>query len=182
MSAPLQHAQLTVWVHYHQYYLMDPDDDDPLRQLRSAYSNGLVEVVPGAAAITTGLHTGDIALTVETWDEPPPLVLDTWDEVIEISLSWPGLHATVADGQQTPLDDLPDIPDLAVAGTSSYRLRVHARGRDEGQAVDTLEDEQQPIEEHLIQVWPAPLAPETTHKATDSVGAYWRAQAGNTAK
>ncbi|MEU6669100.1 hypothetical protein [Streptomyces sp. NPDC046727] len=56
--------------------------------------------------------------------------------------------------------------DVDVTGT--YRLRVHARHRDEG--------EDYPVEQVLIQVWTA-RQPDTTtvvHKTTSRTGALWR--------
>ncbi|MCE0446635.1 hypothetical protein LT493_24490 [Streptomyces tricolor] len=65
----------------------------------------------------------------------------------------------------TDLDE--DLPDLAAAGPGTYRLRVHARGRD--QAVDLAPDTV--TEHYLLQCWPQPphrpnpCAPPTTTAA-----------------
>ncbi|MEV4342725.1 hypothetical protein [Streptomyces sp. NPDC049590] len=70
----------------------------------------------------------------------------------------------------TDLDE--DLPSLVAAGPGSYRLRVHARGRD--LAVDLVPDT---ITEHyLLQCWPAPPAPPSVLRTTDTYGAQVRAE------
>jgi hypothetical protein len=61
---------------------------------------------------------------------------------------------------------------LTPPGAGSYRVRVHARGRDAGAERDVVPG--RPVEEHLVQIWPALAAPETIHKTTDEVGAGYR--------
>ncbi|MEU2726066.1 hypothetical protein [Streptomyces smyrnaeus] len=70
------------------------------------------------------------------------------------------------------MDDPPDLPVLAPAGPGSYRVRVHARGRDI--APDGVAEE--PVEDYLLIVWPAPPEPDTVHKQTDNFGAEWRSR------
>ncbi|MFI0790923.1 hypothetical protein ACH4Q6_35710 [Streptomyces lydicus] len=84
-----------------------------------------------------------------------------------MSLSLPGRRR---GGTTSNVDDfdLPDFPE-----TGPYRVRVHARGRDQGQDLLIVEDD--PVEEHLILVWPAPPTPETVHKLSDAYGALIRA-------
>jgi hypothetical protein len=89
-----------------------------------------------------------------------------WDEIVEVSL-------TSGDGQievQT-MSATPDLPYLTPCGPGDYRFRVHARNRDISyqQGADG-----EAVEEHLIQVWPAPLAPEIAHKHSDALGARLR--------
>jgi hypothetical protein len=54
----------------------------------------------------------------------------------------------------------------------SYRLRVHARGRDHGRQVAIIDTAvgDEPVEEHQILIWPAPPTPEERLKLTDTVG------------
>ncbi|MEU0250885.1 hypothetical protein ABZ192_42705 [Streptomyces sp. NPDC006235] len=71
------------------------------------------------------------------------------------------------------MDDPADLPSLASQGPGSYRLRVHARGRD--RAVDqTVVDEV--VESYLIQSWPAAHQDALLVKATDAYGSQVRAQ------
>lgn len=55
-----------------------------------------------------------------------------------------------------------DAGNFATAGPGWYRIRIHARGRDEGESNTGT------TEEHLISVWPAPPEPDHVHKATDA--------------
>jgi hypothetical protein len=58
------------------------------------------------------------------------------------------------------------LPDLGTAGPGSYRLRVHALGRDAhyDQAVADSG------ERYLLLCWPAPPAPSLIIRATDRCG------------
>ncbi|MFM9589947.1 hypothetical protein ACKI1J_14500 [Streptomyces scabiei] len=133
-----------------------------------ASHNGLVSAIDGAVEVSTGIHTGNVQVTVELHAlRPEPAA--GWEEIAEISWRSPSGEALVA-----PLmDDPVDLPSLASQGPGSYRLRVHARGRDT--AVDhTLVDEV--VESYLLQSWPAPHQNALLVQATDAYGAQARAQ------
>jgi len=65
------------------------------------------------------------------------------------------------------------VPPLATA-PGSYRVRVHARGRDRAHAAGPVVDE--PLEQHLIQIWPAAVGAPQVLKATDEFGRLWSGQ------
>ncbi|MDG5808583.1 hypothetical protein P9869_39250 [Streptomyces ossamyceticus] len=70
------------------------------------------------------------------------------------------------------MDDLDeDLPVLSFNGPGTYRLRVHARGRDT--AIDLAPKDV--TEWYLIQAWPAPPQDPTVLCQTDSYGASVRA-------
>ena len=70
------------------------------------------------------------------------------------------------------MDDVDEeLPVLSFNGPGSYRLRVHACGRDT--AIDLAPDEV--TEWYLIQVWPAPAQDVAVLRQTDSYGASVRA-------
>ncbi len=121
-------------------------------------SNGLVAVVDGGAAIHTGIADGAVNVMSRVLEEPPDQVdLNGWDEVVEVSWRAATGFASVVGPDGTAPDQLrrqtPPWP-------GEYRLRVHARGRDEG-------DE---TESYQLIVWAAPAAPEIVHKHTDRLG------------
>jgi hypothetical protein len=160
-------ATSTLHVSYHQYYLSDPSVDlaqAPVDKLLRG-GNGLIAVIPGLAVVQAGTHTGDIQVTVDARSAPPPLDLDTWQEVVEVSFTsttgqvwlveWAGPART-------------DLGNLTPAGPGSYRLRVHARGRDQAAAIPVPPE--QPLEDHLIVSWPAAPSPERVYKHTDQYG------------
>ncbi|MFC0842684.1 hypothetical protein ACFH04_02890 [Streptomyces noboritoensis] len=80
----------------------------------------------------------------------------------------------VAEVDADPDADRTDWPNLAATGAGTYRLRISVRGRDAGADADYLEEDEEPVEEHLLQAWPAPAAADVIHKASDGIGAYWR--------
>ncbi|MGV9758547.1 hypothetical protein ACWDUC_22315, partial [Streptomyces tricolor] len=126
-------------------------------------------ITAGDATVHTGIHTGDVDVTVTAHRQPPPPDAGEWEEIAEISL-----HSPTGTLQVTPLmTDLDkDLPNIAAAGPGTYRLRVHARGRD--QAVDLIPHT---ITEHyLLQCWPQPPAPAQLLRATDDYGAQLRAE------
>jgi hypothetical protein len=133
-------------------------------------ANGLVGVAPGLAMVVTGTQFGNVSVGVQAGESDPGLDIGQWDEVVEVSLvSGPdgeGLSVT-SDG-----DESHEFLHLTPPGAGSYRVRVHARGRDAGADRDVVSG--RPVEEHLIHIWPAPEAPETVHKTTDEIGAGYR--------
>ncbi|MER6766724.1 MULTISPECIES: hypothetical protein [Amycolatopsis] len=65
-----------------------------------------------------------------------------------------------------------ELDEIAYVGPGTYRVRVHARGRDIAphSRADT------PNEHYLISVWPAPETSPTVHKQTDRFGHEVRAR------
>lgn len=116
------------------------------------WSNGLVAVMSTGAIICTGINTGYVRVS-STSQLQPPEELDThklWEEIVEVSVRAPlgelqvaSLEMGLAEGQ----------PILGFPNAVTYRLRVHARGR-EG---DFGGVQMKPVEDYLLQVWPGEL-------------------------
>ncbi len=153
-----------------QYWISDNDPSIEFVLPDPGGVSGLVGVSAGLAIVITGTQFGNVEVTVQAGESDPGLDTAPWDDVTEISLSGgPGsLGVSVTSGGQGPYE----LQYLTPPGAGSYRVRVHARGRDAGAARDVVNG--RPVEEHLIQIWPAPPAPETIHKTTDQVGAGYR--------
>ena len=133
-----------------------------------ATHNGLVSAAGGAIEVTTGIHTGNVEVTVEPHSQRPDPAPD-WEEIAEISCHSPSGEVLV-----TPLmDDPADLPSLASQGPGRYRLRVHARGRDTAVDETMVGDV---LESYLIQSWLAPHQEALLVQATDAYGAEVRAQ------
>lgn len=154
-------------VHYGQIYLDSRGEANPL--LDEAFAgqvNGLCgAAVPGALFMVTGLHTGQVGFRVERHDEPPGLE-GGWEEIVEASFS-PASSVTSlvewAGEAHWPL----------ALGDASLRVRYCARGMDAARALDTaLEGEPAP-DRYLLQLWPAPPAPDRVVRQTSEVAAYW---------
>lgn len=111
--------------------------------------------------VRTGIASGYVRITTEALDGPPATIDESWEDIGEVSLdSSPDIPMRVVGMDWPPEEELPDRLDAHGPGT--YRLRVHARGRDLYWDGSTLE----PVEDYLILSWLAPYAPPATLRAT----------------
>ncbi|GAB2895801.1 hypothetical protein GCM10027074_74220 [Streptomyces deserti] len=166
MNDPARTGTALVHAEYHLFQISDPQG--PVADDLDASRTGLVSADGGAIEVTTGIHTGDVQVTVEPYSHRPDPA-QGWEEIAEISCHSPSGEVLVTSF----MDDPADLPSLASQGPGSYRLRVHARGRD--RAVDhTTVDEV--VESYLIQSWPAAHKDALLVKATDAYGAQVRAR------
>jgi hypothetical protein len=120
-------------------------------------ADGLVSVVPGGAVIRTGTAEGSEHVLLTVSEQPPPLEVRGWDEVVEVS--WraaAGLASVTGLGAAGP----GQLGWATPPWPGDYRLRVHASGRDDA------DDE----ESYELAVWPAPGTPAVVHKHTDQLG------------
>ncbi|GAA4235113.1 DUF6461 domain-containing protein [Actinomadura meridiana] len=125
--------------------------------------NGLVAVVPGGAAIRTGIETGHVRILVSVTEDPPLEVETGWEEIVEVS--W---HADIGGASPVgPGAIEPHLRRLTPPWPGDYRLRVHARGRDDADETET----------YKLMVWQAPTAPDTVHARTDRLGHRLRGEA-----
>ncbi|MER5305629.1 hypothetical protein ABT039_40040 [Streptomyces lasiicapitis] len=125
-------------------------DDGEMPAHTADWSNGMVAVMTTGALIATGVDFGPVRVLTAISIEPPPAAddQDTWDEIIEVTV-----HAPTGRLRAHSLEDgeFPELPVLSTAGSGAYRVRVHARGR--ADAPTTAEGD--PVEDYLLQVWPA---------------------------
>jgi hypothetical protein len=148
----VQDGQYAIWDG-----VSDLDPPDP------GGSGGLVGTAPGLAIVITGTQFGNIALSVQVDDSAPGLDTGPWDEVTEVSLTTGAGSLSILSGGDGPAE----LSGLTPPHAADYRVRVHARGRDAGASSDVVTGT--PVEEHLLQLWPASAAPEQVHKTTDAV-------------
>ncbi|MEU2855565.1 hypothetical protein [Streptomyces syringium] len=167
MAQLIQRDNGELFIEHNVFTVLDPDvmDDVPAE----FDENGLLAVTDCGAAVLCGTHTGTIEVTAETWDGSPPLDPSSWQDVTEMTLPWKGQRMEVWGAGYTPDEELP----LTIPGPGTYRLRVCGRHRDDGEDRRTADT---PVEQYLLQIWPAPSAPPVTHKATSALGARWRSQ------
>lgn len=120
--------------------------------------NGLVAVVDGGAVIRTGVAEGFVQVELTVLAAAPPDVEAGWEEVVEVSWRAAEGRASVAgpdgDGDARLSGQTPPWP-------GDYRLRVHARGRDEAD---------NDFERYKLVVWAAPATPPVVHRRTDRLG------------
>jgi hypothetical protein len=162
----------TVFVTDNMFSLGDPEDpNSPLYNpgtLPTPDVTGLLAAAPGFVAVTCGVHVGNVSVTVELWDDPPSRDLASWDDVAEVSVTWPAERIMVS-GETT--DTGPDFSIvLPAAPAASFRVRDSVRNRDAGED----RSDRDPVEQHLIQIWPAAPAADELLKAADQTGLIWR--------
>ncbi|MFK8910486.1 hypothetical protein [Streptomyces sp. YS-3] len=100
-------------------------------------------------------------LTTERRADGPPPVGEEWETAVDVSIySSSGTLWLFQWGG----DVVEEAGDFATAGPGWYRVRVQARGRDAGEAIQG----EDVVEEHALTVWPAPPQPDVVHRATDA--------------
>jgi hypothetical protein len=166
MSDEVERENGLVPVQYHQFDVSD--EVGPAGAALEREHNGLVRVADGAITVMTGIHTGDVDVTVSFHEARPAPGSGDWQEIVEIS-------AHSASGElmvRGIMDDLDEeLPALSFNGPGDYRLRIHARGRDT--AIDLAPEAV--TEWYLIQAWPAPTQEVTVLRQSDTYGASVRA-------
>lgn len=150
--------RVPIEIDYHQFNLgPDSAQDGELQQTPQPLCL-LFEPRELGTAILTGAASGSVWVDVEALDAAPAQVDPAWEDVAELSLTVAtGLLRVRGWGSTGPTTDR-----LDTSGPGTYRVRVHARGRDarpDGVAFE-------PEEEFLLQAWPAPLEPPVTLRAT----------------
>jgi hypothetical protein len=164
MAIPVMTGTGLVFVSYHQLWIAEPGSETSFDE---AGSNGIVAIVPGAAAVITGIHTGNVTVSAEVYEERPTADLAEWEIAAEFTLwSHDGELAVNAF-----MADAPDsLPALAAFGPGGYRIRVHGAGRDT--APDLSLDLSE--ERYLVQAWPTTgdeFDPVNILKSDDQFGA-----------
>ena len=125
--------------------------------------NGLVYPRPDGCEIYTGIHVGDVDVSLQLHRQAPELdhLLD-WECVVEVSFPAARvLEVRSEEGEGMVVDVLA----LGVDG-EHLRCRAHARGRDE----DWDSGAGDILEKYLVQLWPAPRSVEHVYKLEDEAG------------
>jgi hypothetical protein len=156
-----------VHVHYGQIYVHSeggaPFEGD-LSACFAGQRNGLCgAAVAGTLFLITGLHTGEVGLTVEVHETEPPD--DGGEDVVEVSFPAEGPARLVTWGGE-------DWWDLELA-PGSYRVRYSGTGMDAGRELDTRLGGEPPQDSYLLRFWPAPPAPDVVVRETSATAAYW---------
>ncbi|WP_326681631.1 hypothetical protein [Streptomyces sp. NBC_01237] len=135
-----------VWASHHLFYLTSGPPMPDRVWLPSPATAGLVTAREGAIMVETGIHTGDVRLAIEVLDREPPLSAG-WEDVAEVSVVVPNGILRVQELMEPSV-----FPDLPLQGPGSYRIRVHANGREFGHRGVEF------AERYLMSLWMAPLA------------------------
>lgn len=134
--------------------------------------NGLVDPgqAHGGAMIHTATFDGPVRVSVEIHDDPTPPDPAAWDATVDHDLLTPGGRVAVAE----PHADMPRLPAFEEAEPGArYRLRLHVSGV---AAVRALAAEvggdipDEPVEHHLLQLWPLHDGPGAQARRADQAG------------
>jgi hypothetical protein len=151
-----------VYTAYGQVYVNGADSSNLDAYFGGPDGIGLIGVVGNGAILATGLHTGYVLLTVTMDPRDPGAASSDFEDVVEVSMTTEDERFILFcwGGEET--HDLSPLP----AGGTTYRLRYHARGMDlaTGEASRRIDDP--PLDEYLLQIWPAPYEPPTIPKLT----------------
>jgi hypothetical protein len=155
-----------LWVDHSQFYVESQKDSFPAhpREPFAGQRNGLCGAAsPGFLCLVTGLHTGEVGLTVESHEEPPRID-EAWEEIVEVSFT-PGSDTMVlASGQDAWPLELDQV---------SLRVRYCGSGMEQGREADTRMEEEPQLDHYLLQFWPGPAEPDRVVKQTSAIAAYW---------
>lgn len=152
----------TVHVHEGQYYISD-GDQSPYPPYREPPTGLVALAVGGGLRISSGTNTGRVQLVIDLRTDEPAVPLADWDEIVDVSYTSVTGNTRLYTFGGAPT---PELPLLSHAGPGEYRLRFHARHRDDPRNASPLTT----VEEHEITVWPGPAGPTVIHKATDAYG------------
>lgn len=164
-------------VHYgfiHVFSLVDDDefppsatggfDGDPVGPVMGQVCGLAGARIPHQLSLVTGLHTGDVPLTI-SWDEEEPPLDEEWTDAVEVSVELRG--TTLA------LETFEGGYGATVPQAGCHRARYCAAAMDEGNRVDTPDEGEQAPDRYLLQLWPAPQAPEAVVREGSEIAAYW---------
>ncbi|MGI5127476.1 hypothetical protein ACQEVB_11760 [Pseudonocardia sp. CA-107938] len=171
-SSVLAHGVDRVAAEYHMFLAIDPDHyDGDVADI----TNGLVGASADGVFVTTGVQMGpvscEVSVRAEAPPDPTPEEMREWDEIVDVSFtSATGNLVVDAVDSETPV-----LPNLCGRGPGTYRVRVHARGRD-SHAKDILDLGIEDVPEHYrLITWPSPVSPDTVHQTRDQFGQELRA-------
>jgi hypothetical protein len=154
-------------VHYGQAYVLpNAQGTSELPDCFQSQTNGLCGAAMSSQLfLITGLHTGQVRLSVDVLDAPPPLD-QTWEEVVEVPFMINVEGAYLYDWNGECVCKIPLSP-------GTYRVRYCARGMDRGKEVDTILEDEEPVDFYNLAFWTADFLPDAVLKQTSEIAAYW---------
>jgi len=149
----------------HCWVFVVPEDDEDL-DLRASSAGMRIGLLgagdPGALSLTTALHLGEVPVRIELHDTAPD-VAPVWEEVVETSFRTEDAAYALATADDRIGIDLPREVDL--------RVRCCATGVDA--AYDGTRGPGDPeLDRYLLQLWPAPPAPDALLRVTGERARY----------
>lgn len=115
----------------------------------------LLHPAPDGAGIVvrTATFDGPVEISVETFHpgSEVPAAAGTWDLDEQLTLTATGHDVLVV----TTFGVVEDLPVLPVAPGQRYGVRIYARGIEAAREVHQIEIDEEPVEEHLLQLFRA---------------------------
>ncbi|WP_224047189.1 hypothetical protein [Arthrobacter sp. NicSoilB4] len=133
--------------------------------------NGLVGAAdPDGVYVNLARRSGGSSVRIVLLDEAPAEDDVSWEDVVEVSFLLPAGHTlgwiAWAGLSRGSLDGVP---------SGSFRLRVSARGRDEGSVGEDAEDL---VDFYLLELWLAPPQPDAVLRTGSWDSRYWHSEWG----
>lgn len=106
----------------------------------------------GGILVRTATVEGPVEVTVETFVRgvEVPVACGAWDVEEEVTATATGHDVRVV----TTFGEIEGMPVLRIAPGQRYRVRIYARGLDAARSVLRIEADEEPVEHHLVQMWP----------------------------
>ncbi|MGW5259962.1 hypothetical protein ACWEQG_03255 [Microbispora sp. NPDC004025] len=129
-----------------------------------AQSARIIEVEKGFATLHITHQWGPAHFTVTVADRDPGADREGYEDIVEVSyVTGAGrLAMTGFSFGEHVMCPLPALP----AGPGAYRIRYHVKGMDTEGTQDTVDD-------HYLQIWPAPVGDPVVVKATTEAFEYF---------
>lgn len=142
-----------VQVNFHLFTVGGSTDDEPLQAPKVCV---IFEPLRTRTSVLSGVASGPVLAECQALLGPPAQLAGGWEDIAEVSLDVGDWALAV-----TGWSDEPPPPRLDAAGPGTYRVRVHASGRDTAWDAPVSE----PVERFLVQAWPAPYESPLTVQA-----------------
>jgi hypothetical protein len=153
-------------VQYGQAYVFTGNNRGEFDECFRGQSNGLCGAsVPGMLLLFTGLHTGHVGLAIDVLEAPPALD-NTWDEIVEVSFIVVDEPVVLQDWDAEAVTSIP-------LSSGTYRVRYCARNMDKAHEVDTILEDQAPIDFYSLAFWRQATSQDCIIKLTSEHAAYW---------
>lgn len=133
--------------------------------------NGLVDAAqPNGVHVNLARRSGGSPVRMVLLEDLPESSDGQWEGVVEVSI-------TVPEGQDVVWSAWADMGSGPVdLPPGSYRMRAHAKGRDEGQAGELAEGT---VDDYLLQFWPASWQRDTILRTGSEDARYWHQEVGS---
>jgi hypothetical protein len=132
--------------------------------------NGLVGATDSSGVyVILARRSGGCPVRIELLEAEPGPPEASWEDIVEVSVTVPA-GSSVTWSAWAGMDS----GDLALPA-GSYRLRVSAEGRDAGHA---LGDGPGTADRYLLELWPAPAAPDHIVRVGSKDAANWHREWG----